>query len=156
MSTKTLHLRLAFILVVALLATFLAFPPQEKLTFGLDLGGGIHLELDLALDEAVRSESARERGVSVSEEKAAHIRERAAEATRETIARRVDELGLTQPLIARTGPDGARLTVRPGGEAFHAAPVSPLFRPRDVPEHRQPRGQQQGRPSPWATSAAPP
>lgn len=52
-------LRWKIILVVGVLALsiFLAYPPDEKVHFGLDLSGGMHLVLQVVTDDAITSET---------------------------------------------------------------------------------------------------
>ncbi len=45
-----------FILAVAGFSLFMAYPPSEQINFGLDLSGGIHLVLEVQVDEAVAAE----------------------------------------------------------------------------------------------------
>jgi preprotein translocase subunit SecD len=49
------NLRWKVVLVVAVigLAVFLAYPPSEKIHYGLDLQGGMHLVLQVVTDDAV-------------------------------------------------------------------------------------------------------
>jgi len=45
--------KLGLIVAVAAFSLFLSYPPSEKINLGLDLRGGIHLVLDVVVDEAV-------------------------------------------------------------------------------------------------------
>jgi preprotein translocase subunit SecD len=49
--------KLGLILAVAAFSLFLAYPPGEKINLGLDLRGGIHLVLEVVVDEAVAGEA---------------------------------------------------------------------------------------------------
>ena len=51
--------RVLLILAVIAGAAWSAFPLDEKITLGLDLRGGTHLELEVDLDDAVRAQSER-------------------------------------------------------------------------------------------------
>ncbi len=55
MSRNNLY-KLGFIVAVAAFSLFLSYPPEERINFGLDLRGGIHLVLDVVVDEAVVGE----------------------------------------------------------------------------------------------------
>lgn len=48
--------KLGLIAAVAAFSFFLSYPPQERINLGLDLRGGIHLVLDVMVDEAVAGE----------------------------------------------------------------------------------------------------
>jgi preprotein translocase subunit SecD len=45
------------ILAVALIAAWLAYPPKEKISLGLDLRGGMHLLLQVHTEDALRAET---------------------------------------------------------------------------------------------------
>src|SRR4029079_10508511 len=45
------------ILVVALVAAWLAYPPKKKISLGLDLQGGMHLVLQVHTEDALRAET---------------------------------------------------------------------------------------------------
>ena len=57
---RTLLWRGALIAVVVAMALFSAYPLEEKLNLGLDLQGGIHLVLQVEVEDAVRSESTKD------------------------------------------------------------------------------------------------
>ena len=69
--------RIVLILVVVALAVWSLYPPGEKIKFGLDLSGGIHLVLQVQTDDAIKAElddaaqrlvsRAREEGVELSQ-----------------------------------------------------------------------------------------
>ena len=48
--------KLGLIVAVAGFSLFLAYPPGEQINLGLDLRGGIHLVLNVVVDEAVAGE----------------------------------------------------------------------------------------------------
>ena len=52
MSRNNLY-KLGLIVAIAAFCVFLAYPPDERINLGLDLRGGIHLVLDVVVDEAV-------------------------------------------------------------------------------------------------------
>ena len=54
---KSLLWRGVLILGIVGLAAFFAFPLQEKINLGLDLRGGLHLELEVEADDALRAET---------------------------------------------------------------------------------------------------
>jgi preprotein translocase subunit SecD len=56
---KKLHWKIVLVLAVIALAIFLAYP-LEKIHLGLDLKGGIHLNLKVVTDDAVKQESDQE------------------------------------------------------------------------------------------------
>ncbi len=160
--------RLGLILAVVVGAAWLCYPLNEKITLGLDLRGGTHLELEVDLDDAVRAQGERtlqflrrefdDAGVAftsalqvelgrlafkgVSDRSAAEevfvasasawdvswvgdavdlrlrdaeeraIRDGAASQVRETIVNRIDEFGVSEPLIQESGARGERITLQ--------------------------------------------
>ncbi len=54
---KGLLIKGGFILGLAALSLFAAYPPKDKLNLGLDLQGGIHLVLKVETQDAVRAET---------------------------------------------------------------------------------------------------
>ena len=54
--------KLGLIVAVAAFSLFLSYPPEEQINLGLDLRGGIHLVLDVVVDEAVAGEVRTEMG----------------------------------------------------------------------------------------------
>ena len=49
--------KLGLIVAAAAFCLFLAYPPEDRINLGLDLRGGIHLVLDVVVDEAVEGET---------------------------------------------------------------------------------------------------
>ncbi len=56
---KDVRFRVAVVLAVTVLFIFLAYPPKEKIKLGLDLKGGMHLVLEVQVQDAVRAETDR-------------------------------------------------------------------------------------------------
>lgn len=54
---KPLHWKLALIVGVLALSVFLFYPPEEKVSLGLDLRGGLHIVLQVDTDSAVANEA---------------------------------------------------------------------------------------------------
>ena len=57
---KSLLWRGVLILGIVALAAFFAFPLQEKINLGLDLRGGVHLELQVEVDDALQAETGKD------------------------------------------------------------------------------------------------
>lgn len=49
-------IRIALILAIIVIAGFSLYPPNEKINYGLDLRGGIHLVLQVETDDAIKAE----------------------------------------------------------------------------------------------------
>ena len=54
---RSLISRLVVIVVVVALAALWAYPPDEKISLGLDLQGGMHMVLQVETDDAIRAET---------------------------------------------------------------------------------------------------
>lgn len=54
---KNLRWKMILVIAVIALCVFLAFPPSEKIHYGLDLQGGMHLVLQVVTDDAVNFET---------------------------------------------------------------------------------------------------
>ena len=54
---RSLVSRLIVILVVVAVAALAAYPPEEKISLGLDLQGGMHMVLQVETDDAIRAET---------------------------------------------------------------------------------------------------
>ena len=82
------NLKWKALLVVAVIgwAIWMAYPPQEKVKLGLDLKGGMHLILKVDIDK-------------VPEE----VRHDATDRAIEIIRNRIDQFGVSEPLIQRQG-----------------------------------------------------
>lgn len=84
---RRIYLRLVFCLLVIITALFLGHPPKDKIKLGLDLQGGMHLVLEVDIDylpEDVNPQEAIDRALEI-------------------IRNRVDEFGVTEPIIQKQG-----------------------------------------------------
>ena len=54
---RSLLSRGVIIVSVVALASLAAFPPEDKISLGLDLQGGMHLVLQVETDDAIRAET---------------------------------------------------------------------------------------------------
>lgn len=81
------------ILVMAGLSVFSIYPPSKKIKLGLDIKGGIHIEL--AVDRSKMKGPVTNREAS-----------QAADRALEVLRNRVDGLGIAEPLLQRQGTDG--------------------------------------------------
>jgi len=54
---KNLRWKIILVIAVVALSIFLAYPPSEKIQFGLDLSGGMHLVLQVMTDDAIDQET---------------------------------------------------------------------------------------------------
>ncbi len=54
---RSLQTRLVVIVAVIALAAWKAYPPEEKIHLGLDLQGGMHMVLQVEIDDAIRAET---------------------------------------------------------------------------------------------------
>jgi preprotein translocase subunit SecD len=82
---------------------------DKRLTLGLDLQGGVQLVVHIDTDYSVRLES-RQRTLSAQAEAA--VRADTVARTVETIERRVNELGVAEPSIARQGAAGDEILIQ--------------------------------------------
>ncbi len=53
---KKIMWRIVFILIVVGLAVWSIYPPSERIKYGLDLSGGVHLVLQVQTDDAIKAE----------------------------------------------------------------------------------------------------
>ncbi|NLI47843.1 MAG: protein translocase subunit SecD [Acidobacteria bacterium] len=53
---KSLKVRYIIILIICAGSAYLFYPPKEKINFGLDLKGGMHLVLEVKTDKVIRAE----------------------------------------------------------------------------------------------------
>ncbi len=54
---RSLQTRLVVIVAIVALAAWKAYPPEEKIHLGLDLQGGMHMVLQVEIDDAIRAET---------------------------------------------------------------------------------------------------
>ena len=85
---KNLKWKALLVIAVVTWAIWMAYPPGEKVKLGLDLKGGMHLILKVDIDK-------------VSEELRADATDRAIE----IIRNRIDQFGVSEPLIQKQGKD---------------------------------------------------
>src|SRR5882724_5799480 len=76
---------------------------DRQLPLGLDLKGGVQLVVRIETDYALRRESGQP---ALARDGEAQVRLDAVSRTIETIERRITELGVTEPSIARQGVNG--------------------------------------------------
>jgi SecD/SecF fusion protein len=84
--------RVLVIIGVIALSLWFIYPVQESLKLGLDLNGGVQLVLRVKADEALARQAA-DAGTTTTDELVAQAMR--------TIERRVDELGVAEPVITR-------------------------------------------------------
>jgi preprotein translocase subunit SecD len=82
---------------------------DRQLALGLDLKGGVQLVVRVETGYAVRLESQHTTLLPAAE---AAVREDAVRRTMETIERRIDELGVSEPSIARQGAAGDEILIQ--------------------------------------------
>ncbi len=80
--------RLFIIIAVVVACLWAIFPPREKIKLGLDLNGGVHLVLRVKTDKALQLNPRL-------------TAEELVEQARQTIERRVNELGVSEAAVAR-------------------------------------------------------
>ncbi|MBL7085381.1 MAG: hypothetical protein ISS43_04670, partial [Candidatus Omnitrophica bacterium] len=85
---KNLKWKALLVVAVVAWAVWMAYPPQEKVKLGLDLKGGMHLILRVDIDK-------------VPQEARADATDRAIE----VIRNRIDQFGVSEPLIQKQGQD---------------------------------------------------
>jgi SecD/SecF fusion protein len=98
MSVRT---RLVIIVAVVLACLWAIVPPREKIKLGLDLNGGVHLVLRVKTDKALQ----------LNPQLTA---EELVEQARQTIERRVNELGVSEAVVARYTQHDQILVELPG------------------------------------------
>ncbi|MDI6785220.1 MAG: protein translocase subunit SecD [bacterium] len=84
---KRIYLRLVFCFLVIIAATFFIYPPKDSIKLGLDLQGGMHLVLDVDIDDLPEGTEPQE----------------AIDRALEIIRNRVDEFGVSEPIIQKQG-----------------------------------------------------
>jgi preprotein translocase subunit SecD len=103
-----LRVRVALILAVLALCIWSIYPPSETIKLGLDLKGGVHLVLRVKTDEALLLQT---RMNPEAEEK---LRQDVVDQVLRTIERRVNELGVAEPVVARYTRSDQILVQLPG------------------------------------------
>src|SRR5688572_17800378 len=99
--------RLLIIIAVVAASVWAIYPPRDKLKLGLDLSGGVQLVLRVKTGNATAEDR----------------RETVDQALR-TIERRVNELGVSEPVVARYGSEDRILVELPGvGDVAHAKAI---------------------------------
>jgi len=83
---KNLKWKALLVIAVVALGIWMAYPPQEKVKLGLDLKGGMHLILKVDLDKVPED-----------------LRHDATDRAIEVIRNRIDQFGVSEPLIQRQG-----------------------------------------------------
>ena len=86
---KSLVSRFVVIVVVVALAALWAYPPEEKISLGLDLQGGMHMVLQVETDDAIKAET---------------------DNTIDGVLRDLEEAGVENVEVDRTGPSAFELT----------------------------------------------
>jgi len=110
MRTRSVGVRLFIILIVVGLSLWALYPPAEKIRLGLDLKGGLLLVLRVRADGALQQHAQD----GMTPETARRIRRDTVQQAIATIERRVNELGLTEPTVARYTSDDQILVLLPG------------------------------------------
>ena len=123
---KTLRWRIALTLGVTLLVSMWAwYPPladaaglpmpefvrARRLALGLDLRGGVHMVLRVNADDAIRRE-AEKAGRPIAPDETSRLRSTIVSRTKEIVERRVDGLGVVEPLVAIQGRSGDEIFVQ--------------------------------------------
>ena len=83
---KNLKWKALLVIAVVALGIWMAYPPQEKVKLGLDLKGGMHLILKVDLDKVPED-----------------LRHDATDRAIEVIRNRIDQFGVSEPLIQKQG-----------------------------------------------------
>src|SRR5215471_17263506 len=91
------------VIIGLVLVAFGAIAFERRLPLGLDLKGGVQLVVRVDTEYAVRLEAQR-RTLTPADRTA--VREETVARTVETIGRRIDELGVSEPSVARQGQAG--------------------------------------------------
>ena len=97
MRTASIRIRLLVIAVVVALSVWAIYPPDRKIKLGLDLKGGVHLVLRVKTDDALQRQT-QATGTALND-----LRRETVQQALQTIERRVNELGVAEPVVARYG-----------------------------------------------------
>jgi len=115
MRTTSVRIRLLVIAAVVALSVWAIYPPDQKIKLGLDLKGGVHLVLRVKTDEALQRQTPAT-GTALND-----VRSETVQQALRTIERRVNELGVAEPVVALYG-DGDRILVQlPGVDEVERA-----------------------------------
>src|SRR5262245_30194895 len=87
------------------------FVRARRLALGLDLRGGIHMVLRVNVDDAIRRETERT-GRPIEPGTLGAVRSGIVSRTKEIVERRVDGLGVVEPLVAIQGRAGDEILVQ--------------------------------------------
>lgn len=86
---KNLKWKALLVVAVVAWAIWMAYPPSEKVKLGLDLKGGMHLTLKVDIDKLPKEPK--------------EVREEATDRAIEIIRNRIDQFGVSEPLIQKQG-----------------------------------------------------
>ena len=115
MRTASIRIRLLVIAVVVALSVWAIYPPDQKIKLGLDLKGGVHLVLRVKTDEALQRQT-QATGTALND-----LRRETVQQALSTIERRVNELGVAEPVVALYGDADRILVQLPGIEDVESA-----------------------------------
>jgi protein-export membrane protein SecD/preprotein translocase SecF subunit len=115
MCTTSVRIRLLVIAAVVALSVWAIYPPDQKIKLGLDLKGGVHLVLRVKTDDALQRQT-QTTGTALND-----LRRETVEQALRTIERRVNELGVAEPVVARYGDDDRILVQLPGVDEVERA-----------------------------------
>jgi preprotein translocase subunit SecD len=120
MRTISVRIRLLIIAAVVALSVWAVSPPAEKINLGLDLKGGVQLVLGVRTDDAVRAQ-VQLAGKPLTPEAERELRRETVQLAIATIERRVNELGLSEPIVAPYTDDDQILVQLPGMDDLDSA-----------------------------------
>lgn len=115
MRTASIRIRLLVIAAVVALSVWAIYPPDQTIKLGLDLKGGVHLVLRVNTDEALRRQT-QASGTALND-----LRRETVQQALSTIERRVNELGVAEPVVALYGETDRILVQLPGIEDVESA-----------------------------------
>ena len=115
MRTASIRIRLLVIAAVVALSVWAIYPPDQKIKLGLDLKGGVHLVLRVKTDDALQRQT-QATGTALND-----LRRETVQQALSTIERRVNELGVAEPVVALYGDADRILVQLPGIEDVESA-----------------------------------
>jgi SecD/SecF fusion protein len=115
MRTASIRIRLVVIAAVVALSVWAIYPPDQKIKLGLDLKGGVHLVLRVKTDDALQRQT-QATGTALND-----LRRETVQQALSTIERRVNELGVAEPVVALYGDADRILVQLPGIEDVESA-----------------------------------